>query len=212
MRYAVAPPLREPGVGHSMTSEARSHEHPTLLCWRRIDMIGLELLALRPGAEGISAESTVICAADGGFRLDHAWELTPDWRALSLRIERRDANGRRTLTLERHGGGWRVDGKHRPDLDGADDPDLSATPFCNTLVIRRIPAVDGASLTVDTAYVNGDSLTVTRSRQRYDRKTPRRFRFIDLGLSAGFEADLHVDEDGLVAHYEHLFERVEANR
>jgi uncharacterized protein len=182
------------------------------MCWRRIDMIGLELLTLRTRAERIWAESSVICAVDGGFRLDHAWELTPDWRALSLRIERRDANGCRTLALERDGDGWRVDGEHRPDLDGADDPDLSVTPFCNTLVIRRIPAVDGASLTVDTAYVNGDDLTVARSRQRYDRKAPGRFRYIDLGLSAGFEADLHVDEDGLIQYYEHLFERVEASR
>jgi hypothetical protein len=193
-----------------MMSEARLQGRPKLICWRRIDMIGLELLALRTGAAGIWAESSVICAVDGGFRLDHAWELTPDWRALSLRIERRDANGRRTLTLERDGGGWRVDGEQRPDLDGADDPDLSVTPFCNTLVIRRVPAVDGASLSVDTAYVNGDDLTVARSRQRYDYKAPGRFRYIDLGLSAGFEADLHVDEEGLVQHYEHLFERVEA--
>jgi uncharacterized protein len=193
-----------------MMSEARSQGRPKLICWRRIDMIGLELLALRTGAEGIWAESSIICAVDGGFRLDHAWELTPDWRALSLRIERRDANGRRILTLERDGGGWRVDGEQRPDLDGADDPDLSVTPFCNTLVIRRVPAVDGASLSVDTAYVNGDDLTVARSRQRYDYKAPGCFRYIDLGLSAGFEADLHVDEEGLVQHYEHLFERVEA--
>jgi uncharacterized protein len=191
-----------------MMSEAPSEGRPTLICWRRIDVIGLELLALRTGAEGVWAESSVICALDGGFRLDHAWELTPDWRALSLRIERRDANGRRTLTLKRDGAGWRVNGEHRPDLDGADDPDLSVTPFCNTLVIRRIPAVDGASLSVDTAYVNGDDLTVARSRQRYDRKASGRFRYIDLGLSAGFEADLHVDEEALVQHYEHLFERV----
>jgi hypothetical protein len=27
-------------------------------------------------------------------------------------------------------------------------------------------------------------------------------------LSRGFEADLVVDDDGLVLHYEHLFERV----
>jgi hypothetical protein len=157
-------------------------------------------------------ESSVICAAEaGGFQqLDHVWELTPDWRARSLHIERRDANGRRTLDLERDGDGWHVDGAHRPDLDGADDPDLSVTPFCNTLVIRRVPAVDGASLTVDTAYVNGDDLSVARSRQRYDYKAPGLFRYIDLGLSAGFEADLQVDDEGLIRHYEHLFVRVEA--
>lgn len=187
---------------------ARSDRPAAIMCWRRIDMIGLELLALRTGDDGVSADSSVI-SVDGGFQIDHAWELTPDWRALSLRVERRDANGRRTLTVD--GGGWRVNGERRPDLDGADDPDLSVTPFCNTLVIRRVPALDGASLTVDTAYVDGNDLAVSRSRQRYDYKAPRLFRFIDLGLSAGFEADLHVDEDGLVLRYEHLFERIEVS-
>jgi uncharacterized protein len=182
-----------------------------LICWRRLDSVGLELLALRMRAEGVWVESSVICAANGGFRLDHVWNLTPDWRALSLRIERWDADGRRNLTLERDGEGWRVDGARQPDLDGAEEPDLSVTPFCNTLVMRRMPAADGASLTVDTAYVNGDDLTVTRSRQRYDWKAPGRFRYIDLGLSAGFEADLQVDEERLVQHYEHLFERIDAS-
>jgi len=35
-------------------------------------------------------------------------------------------------------------------------------------------------------------------------------RYVDLGLSIGFEADLRVDERGLVVFYEHLFERVAA--
>ena len=189
--------------------EARSNPRPAFICWRRLDMIGLELLALRREADRIRAESSVICAWDGGFRLDHAWELTSDWTALSLQIERWDGRGRRRLTLERDGGGWAVDGERRPDLDGAKEPDLSVTPFCNTLVMRRMPAVPGASLTVDTAYVNGDDLTVARSRQRYEFKAPGSFRYIDLGLSAGFEADLLVDEHRLVRHYEHLFERVQ---
>jgi uncharacterized protein len=60
--------------------------------------------------------------------------------------------------------------------------------------------------------VNGDNLTVARSRQRYDYKEPGRFRYIDLGVATGFEADLLVDAEGLVRSYEHLFERVEMNR
>jgi uncharacterized protein len=56
--------------------------------------------------------------------------------------------------------------------------------------------------------VDGLALTVTRSRQRYDRLGPQRLRYVDLGLSAGFEADLLVDDQGLVIQYQHLFERL----
>ena len=39
-------------------------------------------------------------------------------------------------------------------------------------------------------------------------RDPDRVRYVDLGLSRGFEADLVVDHAGLVLRYEHLFERV----
>jgi hypothetical protein len=181
-----------------------------LICWRRLDMVGLELLALRRDADALHVESTVICGWDGGYRLDHAWTLTPDWRALSLRVARWDASGRRALLLERDRDAWRVDGARRADLDGAEEPDVSDTPFCNTLPLRRTP--EGGVLTLDTAWVNGADLTVARSRQRYEHRGPGLYRYIDLGTAAGFEADLRVDADRLVDHYEHLFERIDASR
>jgi hypothetical protein len=179
------------------------------ICWRRIDMTGLELLTLRTGAHRILVESSVICGEGGGFQLDHTWSLTPDWRAQSLRVERRDASGRRTLTLERDGGGWRVDGKARPDLDGADDPDLSVTPFCNTLALRRFGPPPGGAGELTTVYVGFPDLSISPSRQRYERLDAHVFRYVDLGLSRGFEADLVVDERGLVRQYPTLFDRLE---
>ncbi len=56
--------------------------------------------------------------------------------------------------------------------------------------------------------MDGGDLSVARSRQRYDFKAKGLYRYVDLGLSAGFEADLRVDDQGLVVSYEGLFERV----
>ena len=178
--------------------------------WRRTDIEGLERLELSIGPDGIEATSSLICLEGGGLRLDHRWRLGPDWRAQSVVVERWNAQGQAVLHLERAGNGWRVDGALRPDLEGAEEPDLSVTPFCNTFPIRRTPQDAGGSLTLDTAFIDGAELTVARSRQRYDRQGPGRVRFVDLGLSLGFEADLVVDEAGLVLSYEHLFERVAA--
>lgn len=182
-----------------------------LIPWRRTDEFpGMELLWLDVGAQRIKVQSRLICMEAGGFHLSHEWELTGDWRTQSLRIEKRDAGGVQTLLLERDGEGWRVDGKSRPDLDGADEPDLSVTPFCNTLIMRRVPVEEGGSLTVDVAYVDGADLSVVRSRQRYDFRNPGLYRYIDLGVATGFEANLQVDEEKLVVRYEHLFERANA--
>ena len=180
----------------------------SILFWRRTDIGGLERMALTVGPDGVDAVSTVICLGEGGFRLDHTWRLDAGWRAQSVVVERWNAGGHGGLRLERSGGGWRVDGLARPDLDAAEEPDLSITPFCNTFPIRRTPQGAGASLALDVAYIDGPALTVARSRQRYDRQGPDRLRYVDLGLSAGFEADLVVDDQGLVLSYEHLFERV----
>lgn len=179
-----------------------------ILFWRRTDVTGLERLALYVSADAVLAESTVICAEDGGFRLDHRWRLTPDWRAQSLDVERWGPVGHAHLTLERTDSGWRVNGQHRPDLDGAEEPDLSVTPFCNTFPIRRTPAGAGQSRTLDTCFVDGAAMTIQRSRQRYDRLGPDRVRYVDLGVSAGFEAELELDRRDLVLRYQHLFERI----
>jgi hypothetical protein len=180
----------------------------SVLFWRRTDVEGLERLELAVGPDGVAAAATVICLEAGGFRLDHRWRLDRDWRAQSVTVERWSAAGHGVLRLERAGAGWRVDGAPRPDLDGAEEPDLSVTPFCNTFPIRRTPQAAGASLALDVAFIDGPALTVARSRQRYDRQGPGRVRYVDLGLSRGFEADLVVDDAGLVLRYQHLFERV----
>jgi hypothetical protein len=151
----------------------------------------------------------VVCVEAGGFRLDHRWQLDADWRAQFVTVEW-NSQSHGVLHLERAGTGWRVDGGPRPDLEGAEEPDLSITPFCNTFPIRRTPKAAGASFTLDTAFIDGPALTVARSRQRYDRQGPGRLRYVDLGLSRGFEADLVVDDTGLVLRYEHLFERLPA--
>jgi hypothetical protein len=180
----------------------------SILFWRRTDVEGFERLELSIEPDAVTATSTVLCLEAGGFRLDHRWRLGRGWRAQSVTVERWNAQGHGLLHLERVGNGWRVDDMPRPDLDGAEEPDLSVTPFCNTFPIRRTPATKGASLPLDTAFIDGPALTVARSSQRYDRQGPGRVRYVDLGLSAGFEADLVVDGEGLVLFYEHLFERV----
>lgn len=180
----------------------------SVLLWRRTDVQGTERLELVTESDRITASSSIISEEDGGLRLDHHWLLTPDWRVQTATIERWSNQGHGKLTIERAGADWLVNAERRPDLGGANEPDLSVTPFCNTFAIRRVPQEVNATLTLDTVYIDGTDLTVRRSQQRYDRLGPQSFRYVDLGVSRGFEADLLVDEHGLVLCYEHLFERI----
>src|SRR5262249_29151176 len=145
---------------------------------------------------------------DGGFRLDYVCRLTPDWRAVSLQVERGGGGNRRVLALERDGRGWLVDGPRPGGPDEGGEPGLVVTPFFKQLPVSRLLGSDPPSLTLDVAYVNGADLTVSRSRQRYERQAPGRIRYVDLGLFPGFEAELHIDAAMFVLSYECLFERV----
>jgi uncharacterized protein len=176
--------------------------------WRRLDEAGLEVLSLQVRGDAIEARSWIVHAGETPFALHYSWTLDTSWSTRTLRLESHAA-GDRVLLIERTGAkSWRLDGQSRPDLDGCAELDVSATPFCNSLAIRRLGERAGE---LTTAYVDVPQLSVAPSRQRYESVAPGRWRYVDLGVDAGFEALLELDEAGLVSRYEGLFEALPAS-
>jgi uncharacterized protein len=171
--------------------------------WRRLDEPGLELLCLQEVADGLEVRSWVVHAGKAPFALRYVWKLDPAWSTRSVRLDS-SVDLDRTCVLERDGpASWRVQGKPRPDLDGCAEIDVSATPFCNALAVRHLRQRSGE---LTTAYVDAPALSVTPSRQRYEALGGDRWRYVDLGVAAGFEATIELDADGLVSRYQGLFE------
>jgi hypothetical protein len=171
--------------------------------WKRLDHPGLEIMNLSEDEEGWRARSVI---TDGGeaFGMICDWRLDRDWRSRSLQLSLTDSGPERTLSIARAGpASWRVNGDPRPDLEGCLEIDLSATPFCNGLALRRL---DYAANELTALYVLAPALSVQPSRQRYDRLGERRWRYVDLGAAKGFEAVLEFDSEGFVRRYEGLFE------
>jgi len=180
-----------------------------ILRWRKVDGRALEVLRMHTGPGSVIARSHVVDAGDAPFAVKYEWQLDPRWRTRSLCVTVYQ-EGERELHIERRGeSSWRVDGSPRPDLDGCEEIDLAITPFCNTLALRRFGPPPGGAGELTTLYVGFPGLTISPSRQRYEQLDSHLFKYIDLGLYAGFEADLAVDEHGLVRHYPQLFERLE---
>ena len=106
--------------------------------WRRIDQPGLELAQIDSRSTASPSSSTLVDGGDAPFSLRYIWTLDTDWRTRKLRIEHMNGDDR-WLTIERAGpAAWRIDNRPAPHLDGCAELDLSATPFCNTLAIRRL--------------------------------------------------------------------------
>ena len=140
-----------------------------------------------------------------------AWYLVrcdPRWRTRELIL---DPLGERDRLHLRSDGeaGWRdASGRNLPELRGCVDVDLSATPFTNTLPIRRLDLGEGELSEIAVVYVNVPHMRLETSRQRYTCVKRGLYRYEDEGAFRGFTADLPVDGDGLVLDYPGIFRRI----
>ncbi len=170
------------------------------VAWRRSDEIAAdEHCTLTGRHSGLSLVGTILGAEDGvPVRIEY--RVLTDADGMTTAAHVRDLRGfeQRTLTLTRDArGGWTVDGIPARALKGCSDVDLGCSPSTNTLPIRRLRLGVGAEHTIRAAWVRFPDLTVHTAAQTYTRLDERTYRY----ASGTFEAELTVDEDGLVAEY-----------
>ena len=170
------------------------------VAWRRSDeILADEHCTITVRDSGISLVGTVLGAEDGTpVRVEY--RVLADGAGATTAVHVRDLRGfgQRTLTLTRDSkGNWTVDGIPTKSLKGCVDVDLGCSPSTNTLPIRRLRLGIGASKTIQAAWVRFPSLAVEKTPQTYTRVDEFTYRY----ASGTFEAELIVDEDGVVAQY-----------
>jgi uncharacterized protein len=174
-----------------------------VLVWKGLDEWRAESAEVTVDGDRLQARGTQIGADQGGYRLDYELETAERFvtARLSVRVEGEDR--RLSLELTRsQDGEWRADGEPLDlDLGGALDCDLALSPLTNFMPIRR---ERGGPADHVMAWVSVPDLLVHRSEQCYEPLSDGRVRF----SSPGFSADLELDEDGFVARYPGLAERV----
>lgn len=173
---------------------------------------GLEHLHLAFLPDGVLADGLVIGVRDDQpFRAHYQIRCDGQWRVRDVRVMLLGF-GPPAINVHADGEGhWTFDtGEPISDLDGCIDVDLSATPFTNTLPIRRLRLPQGMSANLLVAYITVPELQLTVERQRYTRLEARSgvelYRFE--ALPSGFTAELPLDTDELVIDYPHLFQRM----
>jgi hypothetical protein len=170
------------------------------VAWRRSDEVETDehcTLTLRDG--GLSLVGTVL-GAEGGVPVRIEYRVLADGPGLTTAAHVRDLRGfeTRTIVLERDPkGNWSIDGTVAKSLKGCTDVDLGCSPSTNTLPIRRLRLGIGASQTIKAAWVRFPDLEIVKAAQTYTRLDEFTYRY----ASGDFEAELTVDDDGLVAAY-----------
>ena len=170
------------------------------VAWRRSDDVETDehcTLAVRD--VGLSLVGTVL-GADGGVPVRIEYRVFADASGLTTAAHVRDLRGfeTRTIALERDPkGNWSVDGVVVRALKSCTDVDLGCSPSTNTLPIRRLSLAIGKAHTIQAAWIRFPELEVVKSAQTYTRLDTFTYRYASLT----YEAELTVDEDGLVVAY-----------
>ena len=182
--------------------------------WSHLETPGMEHCRVRMGPREIVADGIVLgVESEIAYRLRYEVRCDPRWRV--RRVETNLLNDGRKLRLSSDGEGRWFDeaGRAAPALDGCRDVDITATPFTNTLPIRRLALKRGEAADIRVAYITVPGLRVAPDEQRYTfveaDDTCGRYKFEQ--KSSGFTAVLRVDDEGLIEEYPELFRRVWAS-
>lgn len=184
--------------------------------WHPWDRAGSEHLRLWPSAQGgdIQVDSQVVIPSDDGehlLRASYRMVLDAAWRVRSMRIACEQEDGTATgLALQSdRAGRWRDGGgADLPELNGCLDIDIAATPFTNTLPIRRLRLAAGQTVEIRVVYIAIPTLDLSPMVQRYTRLDDGIVRYESLADGVvSFSRDLEIDADDIVVVYPDLFRR-----
>ena len=175
-----------------------------LLIWRGLDEWRAEVTHVQIDDDRLSAQGTQLGAHP--YRLDYRLVTGAGFVAERLELSLLHEDRLRRLSIVRDpDGSWTADDRPLPDLDGALDVDVLASPvFNSTPFLRHAMGAGGEARDLVMAFVTVPELSVKRSEQRYTPLGGGRVNY----ASGDFSADIHFDDDGLVRVYEDYLERV----
>jgi uncharacterized protein len=180
--------------------------------WSNLTETGLEHLHLFSGNHEIIADGVVLgIEEEVAFRIRYQIRCDSNWRVRTVTVKSLDER-EQTIHLTADGlGNWSNEsGTVLSEFAGCLDVDITATPFTNTLPIRRQLLKQGESTEIKVVYIRVPELQLTVEPQRYtcleSSELASKYRFES--LDGDFTAVISVDADGLVEDYPGLFKRV----
>lgn len=185
--------------------------------WTDLGGPGMEHLKLTRDEDGYLADGMYVGRNDDTvpYRLQYEVRIDHAWQMVSVKLQLMDGpDGPEELSLSvDENCRWKTGaGEPMPALDGCHEIDIFATPFTNTLPIRRLGLAAGESAEISVAYFDAPGLEPRPVRQRYECIRPfgpenGLYRYEAL-FRAGPPVEIEVDTDGLVIDYPGCFKRV----
>lgn len=180
--------------------------------WEARQWTGMEYLQVAHRGHAIIASGTVIMVEDNlPLRIPYVIRCNLSWavRQVSVDVENTARIGQQ-LSADGKGHWTSAPGHVLTALNGCIDVDIAATPFTNTLPIRRLALQPGQSAEIKVAHISIPELSIGPAMQRYTclEARPEGGRYRYENMASGFTAELTVDADGLVIDYAELWKRL----
>ncbi|MBN9387303.1 MAG: putative glycolipid-binding domain-containing protein [Chloroflexi bacterium] len=179
-----------------------------IIRWASSEGEGLEQLHLTVDDRGVRARSVVV----GGdaeeattWAIGYEVECDPLWRVRRVKIWDTTTGNDFELLADGSGNWTGPDGQPRPEFAGCLDVDIRATPFTNTLPVRRLSLKPGETASIRVLYIPLPELDPFPVVQHYTKLGPQVYRYES--ESRDFVRDLTLDGEGLVIDYPGLFHR-----
>jgi uncharacterized protein len=190
------------------------HSQTQTIVWEARKWSSMEYLRLEERADEITADGTIVMIDDDShlpLRIHYAIRCDSAWAVRQAAIQVEGYPGPRQRLQADGAGHWtRSPGRPLAALDGCIDVDIAATPFTNTLPIRRLKLKPNESAEIEVVYITIPELAFSAAKQRYTclemRSDGGRYRYES--LDSGFTAELTVDANGLVIDYAELWRRL----
>ena len=188
--------------------------------WQDLGGPGMEHLELNRDDKGYLADGLYVGRHDetGPYRLHYEIRIDPAWRMRSVvmrLMNRPDGQDELSLTVDENCNWRNAAGEPAAALLGCHEVDIFATPFTNTLPIRRLGLTAGESAEISVAHFYAPGLEARPVRQRYTCLRPfgpesGLYRYEAL-FDAASAVEIEVDSDGLVIDYPGSFKRAWAD-
>jgi len=161
----------------------------TILVWKGIGYQSMEHCTVIATPEGNTIHSVIIGShEEHPFKVVYEIRTNPQWETLMVKVEASLGPDTWNCLI-------------RPNAY----PDISLSPFTNTLPIRGLPWTE-RQYTIDVIYFDILAREARPDQQVYHRKSPDTIGFAT--IDGSFQADIRIDEEGYVIDYPELFTRI----
>jgi len=179
--------------------------------WEKLDTLGLDSCRVVENPEGWKIEGTAVFSQGGKVTsLSYDIICDTDWSSRAAFVRGWIGSRNIHINLTRTpASGWTSNGQQLVHMQGFLDIDLGFTPASNTNVIHRLDLQIGQGVETTAIWLDPTDWTIKPLMQFYRKLSSNNYHYAS--PIHDYEAELEVDNFGMVINYPNLWKAMSAD-